>query len=135
MINVKWTIIVCVLLFTLLVLKRKPYSFKKELKKCESPIETIMIKALERHGYQPYAQIPCKGYRIDIGVYFKRKRVAIECDGKAFHSSHAQRTHDETKNRVLKKEGWTVFRFTGSEINKDVDKCIQQINKYTKKKS
>jgi len=94
-----------------------------------------MMGALENNGYQPYGQVECRGYRIDIAVYYKRKRIAIECDGKAFHSSHAQRTHDETKNRVLKKEGWTVFRFTGSEINKDVQKCIQMINKYTKKKS
>ncbi|PGK51104.1 hypothetical protein CN918_25275 [Priestia megaterium] len=135
MIKLKIILLACILLFLLLIFKKKPYSFKKELNKCESPIETKMMKALERNGYQPYGQIPCKGYRIDIGVYYKRKRIAIECDGKAFHSSHAQRTHDETKNRVLKKEGWTVFRFTGSEINKDVQECIQQINKYTKKKS
>lgn len=124
-----------ILLIIVLQLKTKKYSFEKEFRKCESPIEEKMMKALYENGYKPYAQIPCRGYRIDIAIYYKGKKIAIECDGKAFHSSNSQLKHDETKDRVLKKEKWRVLRITGSEIHRNVSDCVNKVNVYSKKKS
>src|SRR5579872_2002647 len=38
--------------------------------------------------------------------------------------------HDKEVNRVLKKEGWKVFRFWGAEIILAPDKCVNKISKY-----
>ncbi|WP_308162466.1 hypothetical protein [Bacillus sp. ISL-7] len=47
--------------------------------------------------------MPCGKYRIDIA--FVGPRIAIECDGKDFHSSPKQKAHDYKKNAHLRKNG------------------------------
>ena len=119
-------VIICIVAIS----KTKRYSYNREFKKCESPIEEQMFNALKKKGYKPYTQIPCRGYRIDVALYHKRRKIAIECDGKAFHTSPKQVQHDKTKDMVLKKEKWIVLRFTGSEIYKSSEKCVEEIERY-----
>lgn len=123
-------LIILLVAILLLVSISKKYSYAREFKKCESPIEEMLFKALQRKGYKPYSQIPCRGYRIDLAIYHKRKKIALECDGKAFHSSAKQIQHDKTKDMVLQKEKWIVLRFTGSEIYKNANKCVEEIERY-----
>jgi hypothetical protein len=67
---------------------------------------------------------------IDIAVYtkiFLRKdkktvfenKIAIECDGHDYHSTKPQITRDNKRTRKLIKEGWSVLRYSGSEIYKE----------------
>ena len=42
--------------------------------------------------------------------------IAIECDGKEWHSRYEQKEHDNKKDEFLKSVGWKVFRVTGSDI-------------------
>lgn len=42
--------------------------------------------------------------------------------------------HDKDVNRKLKKDGWTVLRFWQSQIENDVDKCVNKIIKEIEKK-
>lgn len=105
--------------------KNKKYSFEKELLKCESPIETALMKKLYYSGLKPYTQIPCGKYRIDIALYASGKRIAIECDGEEFHSSANQLKHDKKKDYFLEKNKWHVLRFTGKEIFHKADWCVE----------
>lgn len=44
-----------------------------------------------------------------------------------FREDHKQRDVDQTFR--LQFRGYKVFRFLGSEINKDIKKCMSEINK------
>ncbi|MBD8138492.1 DUF559 domain-containing protein [Bacillus sp. CFBP 13597] len=99
-------------------------------KNCESPIERRLYLALLQNGYQIETQTPCGPYRIDITI--PGARIAIEADGKAYHSSPTQKAHDKRKNEYLKKNGWTVLRFSGRQINKEMPKVLRKIEDVTR---
>jgi len=72
-----------------------------------------------------------KLYRIDFAKFidynFKNKKVlkiGIELDGHEFHKTKEQRTNDAERQHNLELDGWRVIRFTGSQIYKDMDHCI-----------
>lgn len=117
------------LILIIFKIKLNKYNFEKELRKCESPIEELLLKKLHKEGYKPVTQVSCGSYRIDIALYIRRKKIAIECDGKAFHSSPEQLEHDERKNIFLEKNRWQVVRFAGTEIYRDPNWCSKVIRK------
>ena len=127
-------VIVLLLLYTVFKSRRRKYSEQREANKCESPIETQLFNALVKEGYQVYTQVPCGAYRIDLAVYAGRRKIAIEADGKAYHSSAEQIQHDNRKDWYLEKNGWHVIRFTGSEIYRNSDKCVVQVEMLMKNK-
>jgi very-short-patch-repair endonuclease len=52
-------------------------------------------------------------------------RVVIECDGHAFHErTKEQAAHDRSRDRAMTLAGYTVMRFTGSEIHNRLVGCI-----------
>jgi very-short-patch-repair endonuclease len=66
-----------------------------------------------------------RDYRIDFGVLVESPDpknafkiwIAVECDGHDFHErTKEQAARDKRKDRDLQCLGWTVARFTGSEI-------------------
>lgn len=93
--------------------------------KCESYIERRLYDALTSRGYEVNTQVPCGKYRIDLALY--GHRIAIECDGKTYHSSLEAKARDRRKNRYLKAQGWKVMRFSGRQINGELAKAIERI--------
>lgn len=93
--------------------------------KCESPIERRLYDALKFKGEYIRTQVPCGRYRIDIAL--PAYRIAIECDGKAYHSNPQQKARDRRKNAYLRANGWRVFRFSGSRITKDLKGVLAKI--------
>lgn len=93
-------------------------------KHCESEIERrFLMRGLWRiPGLLP--QIEFERYRFDFGIRWTN--VLIEVDGHDFHKTKEQRTRDAKRQRYLEQKGFRVIRFTGSEIYKDLDKCIQE---------
>jgi very-short-patch-repair endonuclease len=98
-----------------------------ERNKCQSPIERRLYDAMANRGYSVTTQVPCGKYSIDIALI--GPRIAIECDGKAYHSSPDQKAHDKRKNAYLRRKGWKVIRFTGRQINQDLGMILQRIDK------
>jgi very-short-patch-repair endonuclease len=105
--------------------KDPPVILEPERHKCESPIERQLYDALKAHGEFVKTQVRCGKYRIDLAL--PAYNIAIECDGKAYHSSKTQKIHDREKNEYLKANGWKVLRFTGKRIYKDIRGVIQRI--------
>jgi len=95
--------------------------------KVESPIESRLYQALKNRGEYVRTQVPCGRYRIDIAL--PMHHIAIECDGKAYHSTPTQKAHDKRKNAYLRANGWKVLRFTGKRIYKDLNGIITRIEK------
>ncbi|MEH6992627.1 DUF559 domain-containing protein [Neobacillus drentensis] len=98
--------------------------------KCESPIERQLYDALAFRGYAVTSQVPCGKYRIDLALI--GPRIAIECDGKAYHSSPKAKARDRRKDKCLKENGWKVLRFTGSQIMRDMGNVLQRIDEAVK---
>jgi len=92
---------------------------------CESPIEVVFMK--EAYGILPdlRSQHQINQYRIDFAI--PSHRLAIELDGHDSHKTKEQRTHDASRDRFLIQSGWTVLRFTGSEVFKDTKGCVSQV--------
>ena len=51
--------------------------------------------------------------------------IAVELDGKEFHGSSNQKS-DKYREDELISNGWNVFRFSGSEINRSVGECMEK---------
>jgi very-short-patch-repair endonuclease len=49
----------------------------------------------------------------------------MECDGKDFHSSADQQANDKLKDEAAANAGIRLIRFTGSQINGEVDACVR----------
>jgi very-short-patch-repair endonuclease len=85
-----------------------------------------MGSALKRWGISATPQYPVKRrirgyYYLDFAI--PGSLVAIECDGAAYHSTPAQKARDKRRQVELESLGWTVLRFSGSQINGDIDQC------------
>ena len=111
-----------------LVLGEKPI-WDYQYAKTQSPIERRLYNALKRKGYKIKTQVRCGKYFIDIAL--PRHKIAIECDGKPYHSSYNQKQHDARKNKFLRDHGWKVLRFSGSQINGKLKWVLSKIEKLT----
>ncbi|GEM_PF-3135822 len=90
----------------------------------DSPLEQMFYELafLDLHIYP---QHKVGKYRIDFAI--PDKKIAIELDGHEYHKTKYQRTNDAQRDRWLFGEGWQVLRFTGTEIYKNLDGCIDEI--------
>lgn len=103
----------------------KPSWVQIERAKCESWIQIRVFNALVARGYYVKTELPCGPYLIDVAL--PQYKLAIECDGKEYHSTPEQKAHDRRKDRYLRKRGWKVLRFSGSMINRNIGKVIARI--------
>ena len=95
-----------------------------------SPIEEKFNQHALKINIPLIRQYPVGNFFIDFayidnnGLGFK---IAIELDGQRFHSSYSQRQKDYKRERFLLMEGWIIIRFTGSEVNRNTAKCMNEI--------
>lgn len=115
-----------------LVLKFRPQqeesSYTPEIIKCESPIERKLYNGLIQHQIYPVTQYKVGRYRLDFAI--PSQKICIEADGKAYHSSPKQKAHDRKRDAYLKDKGWTVLRFTGRSIYRDLPGVVKKVKEY-----
>ena len=98
------------------------------------PLEDIMRQALQERGLRAVhehclmAGGRCR-YRLDFAIFCRRGKIALECDNEKWHSTRERRVRDKTRDRYLKKHGWTVLRLRGGEIQEKMDDCLKRIEK------
>lgn len=92
-----------------------------------SPIENRLKEELESRCIAFHFQHPFKGYVLDFLIERDGKRINVECDGRDYHSSAEAVNHDRIRNNVMASNGIFVLRFSGSEIWKDVSRCVDLI--------
>jgi len=66
-----------------------------------------------------------KKYRVDFLI--PSKKIVIELYGYKYHRTKEKLTKDAERERYLQRLGYQVVRFTGSEIYKDVQKCVNEV--------
>lgn len=117
------------------------------VKQKDTPLELRLRQALWRRGYRyrkNYAKLPGKPDVVLVGP-----RIAIFCDGDFWHGRDWEnRKHDFRANadvwiakiertmerdqevtRRLTAEGWTVLRFWGSDIQRNVEGCVAEVDR------
>lgn len=122
----------------------------KAIKGKDTKIEILLRKALWKKGYR-YR----KNYNKLIGkpdIVLPKYKIVIFCDSEFWHGKdwetkkHNIKSNsefwinkiegnikrDKIVNQKLQDDGWIVLRFWGKEIIKDINSCIQNIEKTVK---
>jgi len=89
-------------------------------------IEALMKEVLDKQGISYVQEYPLRsGFIIDFAIL--DKRIAIECDGEKWHGSKKARKRDAFRDWFLKRAGWKTLRFSGNEIENNIEWCINTI--------
>lgn len=128
--------------------KKQPVSRSENMRRIRSSntsIEIKLRKALWGKGYRYRKN--CKQIFGKPDICFIGKKVAVFCDSEYWHGKYlledryipktntkfwvnkikANIERDKKVNNELEKQGWTVLRFWGEEIEKDLEMCVNKI--------
>ena len=123
----------------------------QRVKSKDSEIEKILRNALWNKGYRYRKNV--KDIFGHPDIVFKSKKVAIFCDSEFWHGYDWEHKKNEIKTRQdfwipkiernmqrdkevnmkLSEDGWTVLRFWGTEIKKQTENCVKEIEKCIKR--
>jgi len=92
----------------------------------DSLFEQRVFLALRERGYRVRPQLKVGGYRIDLVVEGGTRRLAVECDGDAFHGGDAQ-FDDAARQRDLERVGWRFWRVRGSAFFRDSQQALEPL--------
>lgn len=88
----------------------------------------------QKYGIDIHPQYKIGKYFADfvvVGITRKNlsgERVVVECDGHKFHDiDKKQRSYEKARDRFLQKQGYKIFHYTGSDINRDPVKCAAEV--------
>lgn len=123
---------------------------KKTMKKlgtANTGIEVALRKALWKKGYR--YRVCYEGLPGKPDIVLTKYKIAIFCDGEFFHGKDWEQrkakiesgnngtywvkkisgniARDEETNKKLIFMGWTVIRFWGKDIDRNVDDCVRVI--------
>lgn len=100
---------------------------KEQFKFTESPIEDLLKWELQARHMEFETRVAVGRYKVDF--LFPGSSLIIEADGRKYHSSPDQRDNDFRRQLALIKGGYTVLRFTGSQIYRNVVGCVDKIER------
>lgn len=92
----------------------------------DSLFEQRVFLALRDRGYRVYPQYQVGRYRIDLVVEGGSRRLAVECDGDAYHNEE-NAAEDAARQRELERVGWTFVRIRGSRFFRDPEAALQPL--------
>jgi hypothetical protein len=78
-----------------------------------TPIEAAIWSDIRAYGLPFWPQFPVGKYFVDFADPVRR--IALECDGAAYHDAAKDRRRDE----ALEQMGWTTYRIPGRECFDD----------------
>ena len=64
-------------------------------------------------------------YSLDFGI--PELKIGIEADGEVFHGSREQIDRDNERDMKLQQQGWTILRFTDTEINRQGPQIVRTV--------
>jgi len=95
----------------------------------DSEWERRLDVAMRRRGLQPHPQYPVGRKYLDFALFSDNIKLDVEVDGRAFHTDAdgKRKIGDLLRDRELIARDWKVRRFWVSELNYDMEKCLDQI--------
>jgi very-short-patch-repair endonuclease len=94
--------------------------------KCDSDFERDVLRQVLSRGYRVKVQHKVGRYRIDMVIEGRGRRLAVECDGDAFHGPDRWEA-DRNRQAVLERLGWNFFRVRGSAYYRDPDLALSAL--------
>ncbi len=98
-----------------------------------SPLEEKMYLEMKKRKIwaerQLYVKAGGRNFCLDFGVFCKKGKIDIECDGETYHTLPEALTKDRQRNNQLNSLGWNVLRFTGKEIYRNFQDCFGTIER------
>ena len=90
-----------------------------------TPLEEKMRRAFEAHElpYQP--QVRLGRQVVDFLVEVQDGKVVVECESKGYHEMYKEGERDAARSLTL--AGYPVCRFSGAEIEADVERCVRLV--------
>lgn len=83
-----------------------------------SEAERRLVALLRKNGVQGWVtQYELPGVGV-LDIAFPALRVAVEVDGRAWHSSAERFQHDRSRQNALVARGWVVLRFTWQDVTR-----------------
>lgn len=100
-----------------------PVAEDRRIDPFDSLFEQRVHNEIWRRGYHAVPQYPFNGRKIDLAVILGNERIAIECDGVAWHG--VERAADDlAKRRMLERCGWKFHSLTDTQYYLDDDKGL-----------
>ncbi|MCU0300915.1 MAG: DUF559 domain-containing protein [Candidatus Nanopelagicales bacterium] len=95
-----------------------------------SEAERRLVRLLRESGIQGWVanhrvRVGNRGWEVDVA--FPAARLAIEVDGRAFHSDSGSFQRDRRKQNDLVADGWTVLRFTWDDLARAPHEVLARI--------
>ena len=126
----------------------------RQVHSTDSALERAFVNELSRRGISTYS----KNDRSVFGkpdFVFKARKIAVFCDSEFWHGydwdnkkkefkSHQEFwipkiekniARDNLVNETLENSGWTVLRFWGNDIKKNLQACADEIERTVKSKN
>lgn len=99
----------------------------------DTVIERRLRQAIEERGRLP-VPVMQREFKNDEGVLitvadfaYEEEKIAIYCDGYAYHGNKDKLATDAQKRNTLQADGWVVLTFWGKTILKYPERCEEQI--------
>ncbi len=89
-------------------------------------MERLLLGLVRRRGLpEPEANARLHGYEVDF--LWRERRVVVEMDSRAFHSDPLAFTRDRVRSNELQLRGYTVLRFTWSQVTREPELVVARI--------
>jgi len=89
----------------------------------------LKLRGRQIHGYQFLRQKPIQGYIVDL--FCKQLGLIIEIDG---YSHEGNFEEDEIRQKKLESFGFTILRFSESEVRQDIEQVLNVIEGWIKER-
>lgn len=87
-----------------------------------------------RYAIQCQFEVMARGQAYTIDFAFPQIKLGVEVDGAMWHSDPDQIKRDQERDEKLVNEGWTILRFTDSEIESRLTQVVETVMTYIVKK-
>lgn len=95
----------------------------------DSIFEHLVVTRLREEGLEPIVGHPvtAAALRFRLDVAFPAERVAVECDGFAFHRTPQDLARDHERQNALVRAGWRVLRISWRRWSREPDVIVAEL--------
>ncbi len=93
----------------------------------DSLFEQRVFRRIQQRGYHVTPQVEVNGRRIDLVITGAQGKLAVECDGDAWHSSPEQVASDFARELELRRCGWQFWRIRESRFYLDPEAALADL--------
>ena len=91
-----------------------------------TPIEEYMLDELFNAKLMPEKQYSIGTKVVDFA--FQEQKLVVECDGYKWHKQDKEQIErDIERDKYLARKGWRVLHFSGVQIRRNIEGCINEI--------